>query len=187
MTSIFHRLITLLLGVKSSSWQKVVNMLLMYKRQSGQDNLTNGSRSTQMEVHYITWKNWGRRYIQRSSRQTPNLYISLGNGRDKQAEIGTTISGKTWALELGYRKIILKFDSMLTVNWILKKATPQWSICIQFDRLKSLISQTQEFKCSHIFIEANWVADTLSKHSHKLTRPQIYYKSQEIPKEAKAY
>lgn len=55
------------------------------------------------------------------------------------------------------------------------------------ERMQTLISQTQEFKCIHIIREANWVADSLCKHIHNLTRPQLFYNCQELPKEAKAY
>lgn len=42
-------------------------------------------------------------------------------------------------------------------------------------------------KCIHVFAEANWVADALSKHSHQTTIPQVYFNSKQMPKEAKAY
>ena len=49
------------------------------------------------------------------------------------------------------------------------------------------ISKIHEFKCTHIYREASWVADTLSKHRHKIACPEIYYSIQELPKEANAY
>ena len=45
----------------------------------------------------------------------------LGNGSNNQAEIGAAIYGMTWALELGYRKIIIELDSQLVVQSISKK------------------------------------------------------------------
>ena len=97
----------------------------------------------------------------------------LREGSNDQTEIGATIFGMTWALELGYRKIILKVDLLLIVNLIMKKSTPQWRICIQMERLQILIFQAKEFKCIHIFREGNLVVDYLSKHRHNLTSPQL--------------
>lgn len=61
----------------------------------------------------------------------------------------------SWELELGYMKINLKIDSMVTGNWILLKSTPHWNICNKLDRLRGLIAQIQVFKCTHVFREAN--------------------------------
>lgn len=45
----------------------------------------------------------------------------IGNCTKNQEKFGASIFGMTWALELGYMKIILEMDCMLIVNWILKK------------------------------------------------------------------
>lgn len=55
------------------------------------------------------------------------------------------------------------------------------------ERVQELISKTHEFKYLHIFRAANCVADSISKHRHNLTSPQLYYNNQDLPKEAKAY
>ncbi|XP_015075436.1 uncharacterized protein LOC107019451 [Solanum pennellii] len=86
----------------------------------------------------------------------------LGEGTNNKAEIEAAIFGLTWALELGYRNIILELDSQLLVHWILKKAVPRWSIITQLGRLQQLIAQVHNFKCTHVFREANCVADALS-------------------------
>lgn len=93
--------------------------------------------------------------------------------KKNQQEIGAAIVGMSWALELGYMKIILEMESMLTVNWILEKCTPQWSIC-KMDRLKALFAQLQKIKCTHVFRETNWVADALFKHNHKKSLVRKY-------------
>ena len=59
----------------------------------------------------------------------------LGEETNNKVEIEATIVGLNWALELGYRNIILELDSQLVVHWILKKAAPQWSIITQLERL----------------------------------------------------
>ena len=44
----------------------------------------------------------------------------------------------------------------------------KWSICNQLDKLKGLIAQLHEFKCTHVYKEANWVADAVSTISTKV-------------------
>ena len=112
---------------------------------------------------------------------------TLGEGINNKAEIEAAIFGLTWALELGYRRIILELDSQLVVKWINKQATPQWKFLTTVGRLQNLINQTQKFKCTHAYREANWVADALSKYSHQTTTPQVFFRHQQLPKEAKAY
>ncbi|XP_015064690.1 uncharacterized protein LOC107009897 [Solanum pennellii] len=123
----------------------------------------------------------------KSGRLVMTFTTPLGEGTNNKAELEAAILGLTWALELGYRNIILELDSQLVVHWILKKVAPQWSIITQLGRLQNLISQTQNFKCLHVFREANWVADALSKHSHKTTTPQVYFNIQHTPKKARPY
>ncbi|XP_015160335.1 uncharacterized protein [Solanum tuberosum] len=111
----------------------------------------------------------------------------LGEGTNNQAEIGAAIFGMTWVLQLGYKNVVLEVDSQLLVDWITQKAKPPWSISIQLQQLQELIRQTHNFRCKHNFREANFVANSLSKQSHKLTSPQIYCSNQQLPKEARAY
>ena len=49
----------------------------------------------------------------------------IGVGTNNMAETEAAIFRLSWALELGYRNIILDLDSQIVVNCILKKATPQ--------------------------------------------------------------
>nr|XP_019067280.1 uncharacterized protein LOC109119268 [Solanum lycopersicum] len=111
----------------------------------------------------------------------------LGEGSNNIAEIKAVFIGLTWALELGFRNIMLEIDSQLVVDWISNKAAPHWSTTSQLEKIQHIIMQTHNFKCSHIFREVNWVADALSKHSHNTTAPQVYFNSNQLPKEAKAY
>lgn len=53
--------------------------------------------------------------------------------------------------------------------------------------MQAYMSQLTEFRCRHIYKEANFVADSLAKFSHSLTAPQTYLEFQYIPKEAEAY
>ncbi|KAH0694811.1 hypothetical protein KY285_021908 [Solanum tuberosum] len=111
----------------------------------------------------------------------------LGEGTNNQAEIGAAIFGQTWAVQLGYINVILEVDSQLLVYWIMLKAKPPWSVNTQVQQLQVLIRHTHNFKCKHIFRESNFVADSLAKPSHRITSPQIYCNSQQLPKEARAY
>uniref|UniRef100_M1DRY4 RNase H family protein n=1 Tax=Solanum tuberosum TaxID=4113 RepID=M1DRY4_SOLTU len=111
----------------------------------------------------------------------------LGEGTNNQAEVEAAIFGMTWSLELGYRNVLLEVDSQLLVDWIRHKTNPHWSINTQIMKLQALIKQTHEFRCKHTFREANFVADSLSKHSHKITSPQLYFNRNQLPKEARVY
>ncbi|KAK4733757.1 hypothetical protein R3W88_008018 [Solanum pinnatisectum] len=111
----------------------------------------------------------------------------LGEGTNNQAEVEAAIFGITRSLEIGYRNIFLEVDSQLLIEWITKSTQPPWNIKTQVNKLHMLIRQTQQFKCKHTYREANCVADALSKHSHRISTPQVYFNSQQIPKEAWAY
>ncbi|KAH0661517.1 hypothetical protein KY284_026448 [Solanum tuberosum] len=111
----------------------------------------------------------------------------MGEGTNNQAEIGAAIFGMTWLLQLGYMNVILEVDSQLLVEWIMLKAKPLWSINTQLQQIQEFIKQTCNFKCEHILREANFVADSLSKHNHKITNPQIYCNTQHLPKETRTY
>jgi len=111
----------------------------------------------------------------------------LREGTNNQAEIGAAIFGLTWAVQSGHRNVALEVDSQLLMHWIALKAKPPWSVNTQIQQLQQLIRQTHSFTCKHIFREANFVADSLAKYSHKITTPQIYYSIQQLPKQARAY
>lgn len=75
----------------------------------------------------------------------------LGEGTSSKAEMEAALFGLSWALELGYRKIIIELDSQLVVQWISKKTVNHWSVTNQLERIQHLIRQTHNFKCDHIF------------------------------------
>ncbi|KAK6780036.1 hypothetical protein RDI58_022220 [Solanum bulbocastanum] len=111
----------------------------------------------------------------------------MGEGTNNQAEIGAAIFGMTWLIQLGYRNVLLEVDSQLLVDWIMAKTKPPWSVNTQVQQMSTLIGQTSNFRCKHTYREANSVADSLAKHSHKITSPNIYTNSQQLPKEARAH
>ena len=47
---------------------------------------------------------------------------SLGEGSNNKAETEAALFGLVWALELGYRNIIMELDSQLVVQWISRKS-----------------------------------------------------------------
>lgn len=51
--------------------------------------------------------------------------ITFGRGTNNEANIQEAIFVMTWALEMGYRKILLEEDSILLVEWIMQKSKPQ--------------------------------------------------------------
>ena len=85
----------------------------------------------------------------------------VGEGTNHKSKIEAAIFGLTWELEIGCRNILLELDYQLEVHWILQKAAPQWSIITQLGRLQHLITQAHNFKCIHVFTEANLSADAL--------------------------
>ena len=112
---------------------------------------------------------------------------SLGEGSNNKAETEAALFGLVKALELGFKNIIMELDSQLVVHWINKKSAHHWNVANEIAKIQFLILQTQNFKCQHTLREANWVADSLSKHSHNTTAPQVYFSSTQLPKEAQAY
>ncbi|XP_069145501.1 uncharacterized protein [Solanum lycopersicum] len=127
------------------------------------------------------------KWINQSEQWNKAFTKPLGEGTNNKFDIEASIFGSTWALEIGYRNILLELDSQLVVQWILQKEAPQWSIITQLGMLQNLITQAHNFKCIHVFREENWVADALSKHSHKRATPLVNFNSHQLPKEAKAY
>ncbi|KAH0712319.1 hypothetical protein KY285_007878 [Solanum tuberosum] len=111
----------------------------------------------------------------------------LGEGTNNQAELEAAIFGMTWSLQLGFKNVMLEVDSQLLVVWIMLKTIPPWNISSQTQQLQDLIKQADNFRCNHTLREANFTADSLSKHSHKITSPQLYFNSQQLPKETRAY
>ncbi|XP_055826362.1 uncharacterized protein LOC129894731 [Solanum dulcamara] len=112
--------------------------------------------------------------------------IPLGSGTNNQAEIKAAIFGLSWCLHLGYNQVILEVDSQLLLKWLQQEAKPPWSIKELLDKLNNIINQFQEFSYNHTFREANSTADSLSKHSHKCSVPELYFNKQDLPKEARA-
>ncbi|WMV13666.1 hypothetical protein MTR67_007051 [Solanum verrucosum] len=111
----------------------------------------------------------------------------LGTGTNNQEEVEAAIFGITWCIHMKYNKVILEVDSQLLVDWFKNNKSIPWNISSQMHQLHQLATQLDHFKCIHTFREANFVADVLSKHSHQIPTPQVYFNIQQLPKLAAAY
>ncbi|XP_055824345.1 uncharacterized protein LOC129892829 [Solanum dulcamara] len=94
----------------------------------------------------------------------------LGFSSNNQAEVQAIVLGITWCIQHGYSKILLEVDSKLLIKWLRQEFKPPWSIRDYINELQDLINFLDYFHCKHIFREANYPTDTLSKHSHKADR-----------------
>jgi len=111
----------------------------------------------------------------------------LGEGTNNQAEVEAALFGLSWCAQLNYMDVILEVDSQLLVDWLMNNTSTPWSISLQMQKLHQMVTQFTHFKCIHTLREANFVADSLSKHSHQLSSPHVYYNVQQLPKLAAAY
>nr|XP_016493088.1 PREDICTED: uncharacterized protein LOC107812478 [Nicotiana tabacum] len=93
----------------------------------------------------------------------------LGEGTNNMVEIEAAIIGMKWFLENCHFKVHLEADSALLVHWINHESEPPWSIEMQLQKRIDLSSQCHKFKCSHVYWEANFPADSLTKLSHDLS------------------
>ncbi|XP_055826390.1 uncharacterized protein LOC129894767 [Solanum dulcamara] len=111
----------------------------------------------------------------------------LGHGTNNQAEVQAATMGILWCLQHGYSRVVLEVDSKLLTMWLKQDIKPSWSIHKYMEELQNLVQLLDYFHCKHVFREANFVADTLSKHSHKLDNTQQFYNMQQLPQETKGY
>lgn len=109
---------------------------------------------------------------------------TFGVGTNNQAELQSAIFGLQWCTQHGYRRIILEVKSELLTKWV-KHSSKYLQDCIT--DLQGLIRQVDFFTCTHVYREANYIADALSKKSHQLDIPKHYYVQQQLPKEARGY
>lgn len=110
----------------------------------------------------------------------------MGVGTNNQAQLKAAFFGLSWCVNLWY-KVILEMDSDLAVNWIRQQAHPPWFIDQILNKIHNIISQFQVFRCKQVYREANFVANTLSKHGHNVTSPSLYFSTHQLPREARAY
>ncbi|XP_055800325.1 uncharacterized protein LOC129869710 [Solanum dulcamara] len=88
----------------------------------------------------------------------------LGVGTNNQAEVQATSFGINWCIQHGYNRIILEVDSELVIKWLNLDIKPPWNIQNYVNELQQLVQLLEFFQCKHVFREANFPADTLSKN-----------------------
>lgn len=79
-----------------------------------------------------------------------------------QAELWAIIHGLKLAKERGYSKIQVESDSLMAVNFIDKGCLDTHQYKSLIDEIQSLMSDMESIQVSHIFREANHVADHLA-------------------------
>lgn len=77
-------------------------------------------------------------------------------------------------MDSGFTKIHLEADSALLVHWISNNSKPPRTLQMHIQKLKDLCQHCEEFRCSHVYKEANFPADSLSKLSHDLQQIKHY-------------
>lgn len=113
--------------------------------------------------------------------------IPLGIGTNNQAEVRAAICGLTWCIQNGYNRIILEVDSELLTKWLLHNINPPWSVQEDIAALQNLSNILESFCCRHVYREANYVANILSKHSHILDNIHQFLDHHHLPEEARGY
>lgn len=105
-----------------------------------------------MGVHLRIQKDRGRRYTERSEGQgDTSLYHTPQKWYKQPSRHKCCHFWNDLGIRIRQQQYYLGDGSMLIINWILYKATSQWSICNHLEKLRGLIFQTQDFKCTHIF------------------------------------
>ncbi|XP_055803454.1 uncharacterized protein LOC129872506 [Solanum dulcamara] len=94
----------------------------------------------------------------------------LGVGTNNQAEVQATSFGINWCLQHGYNRVILEVDYELVIKWLNLDIKPPWSIQNYVKELQQLVQMLEFFQCKHVFREANFPADTLSKYYRTATQ-----------------
>ncbi|XP_047257104.1 uncharacterized protein LOC124889439 [Capsicum annuum] len=105
----------------------------------------------------------------------------LGHGTNNKAEVEAVIWGLSWCLNNDVQQVIIEVDSELLVRWIRVMKAPPWHIEASITSLLNLFAQFQYCICIHVYREANFVADLLSKISHQSDNLQHYFNYSQLP------
>lgn len=92
----------------------------------------------------------------------PNIFNYFGEGTSNMAESRALLYGLNMCKENEIFNNLLKYDSKLVINWLLKISR----IPFQLSRWwRKIFSTLEDFKwtVTHVFREGNQVADSLSK------------------------
>ncbi|XP_019239990.1 PREDICTED: uncharacterized protein LOC109219984 [Nicotiana attenuata] len=105
----------------------------------------------------------------------------LGTGTNNQAEVQAAHIGLSWCIEQGYTKIHLEADSSILIHWLTNNTTTPWNMFTYVQKLKDMCNLCEEITFTHVFREANYPADSLSKLSHTLTSLIHYQQLESLP------
>ncbi|OIT28729.1 putative ribonuclease h protein [Nicotiana attenuata] len=105
----------------------------------------------------------------------------LGIGTNNQAESEAAYIGIRWCIENGFSKIHFEADSKLLILWLTTSSEPPWSLSMLLQKIKTLCQQCESISYTHVFREANYPADSLSKLSHDLTTLTHFNNQLELP------
>ncbi|XP_055814183.1 uncharacterized protein LOC129883575 [Solanum dulcamara] len=111
----------------------------------------------------------------------------LGEGSNNQAEVQAAVLRITWCIQNGYNRVILETNSELLVGWLKHKLRPPWRMIQYITELQKLVQLLDQFQCNHVYREANFSADTLSKYSHEVVNTQQFYSYQQVPHATRGY
>ncbi|KAM3375976.1 hypothetical protein P3S68_014690 [Capsicum galapagoense] len=111
----------------------------------------------------------------------------LGQGTNNQVEVEAAIWGLSWCLSNGIQQVVMEVNSELLVRWIKKQIPILWHLQPLVESLMKLISQLHLCICRHVYREANFVADVLSKVTHQSDHPQHYFHSYQLPSAPTGY
>ncbi|GLT77990.1 hypothetical protein SLA2020_495420, partial [Shorea laevis] len=102
---------------------------------------------------------------------------NLGFGSNNDAEFWGIKLGLELALRLGFRKLEIEADSLLAINAINGVFTPNATHKPLITCCRSLIPRFDEVMLTHIYREANGVADTLAKHGASMEEHFVTFDS----------
>lgn len=87
---------------------------------------------------------------------------NVGQSSAVEAELWEALHGLDIAWRQGFRRVHMEIDSELVVRWLRTGDAPRLSLTNLIARCKQLLSGQWEIRVSHVYREANKVADLLA-------------------------
>ncbi|XP_069152146.1 uncharacterized protein [Solanum lycopersicum] len=106
--------------------------------------------------------------------------IPFGCGTNNIAEIKAALYGLEWCADHGYKRVELEIDSELLCKWIKNTIQIPWRYEDLILQIQQIAKKMEQFKCHHIYREANSTADLLDKWSHNLEIIQHFYTTRQL-------
>ncbi|XP_021824503.1 uncharacterized protein LOC110765645 [Prunus avium] len=94
---------------------------------------------------------------------------NIGDNTILVAECMSLRDGLAYAIHRGWRNILVEGDSKLIIDCANQAADPPWSVCALMKDIKLLSSLCDALSFSHIYCEANFLADAVTGLGHGLT------------------